>query len=251
MNKYSVIKPLHLSLYQLGKRSIKPGGIKHARSWLRHVGITPLHDVLEICPGSGTNTREILRGTPRSYCALFRKGCMSFNVNRLMKKRNYRAVEGFAEKTGLGKGCFDVVVSESIVSTYRKKYKPALLREAHRVLKPGGLYAIHEIAASGYSDDYEDFVKIGLLPDKPLEPCEWKRLLNDEGFEIKSISCVPYHLFEKYRLVEDEGVRGALRIGINTLINEKSKTVLHALRKLIRHHNSLCGITIIAQKRFQ
>ncbi len=57
-------------------------------------------------------------------------------------------------------------------------------------------------------------------------------------------------MFELYRLFEDEGVKGAILIGINTVINQKSRIILHVMRELICRHNSLCGTTIIAQKRY-
>lgn len=240
---------MHILLSEMGKKSLKPGGMDFARRWIDAIGISTRDAVLELTPGAGTNTRLILGKKPAHYCGLHQKGKIPTRFSRFLTKRNYRSVEGYVQKTGLLNESFDVVVSESILSNHRKSLKMPIIQEANRVLKPSGIFAIHEVAAASKQDDFSDYLNIGLLPDKPLTSDQWRRELEKKGFEILSISKAPFHPFEKYRILQDEGVKGALLIGMNTLVNRESQAALSSMRTLVRKHNSLMGISIIARKK--
>lgn len=251
MNKKKSQPPLHIQLFKMGKRSVKPGGMNHAQNWINAIQINSDHDILEIGPGAGTNTRMILANEPRRYCALHRKGHVPPGFNdRFLTRSNYSAVEGLAQKTGLNDNSFDILVTEAILSTHTNKQKMPIFKEANRVLRPGGIYAIHEIAVNSTSaKNLEEIVEAGLLPESPLTPKEWSEQLEAAGFDTISISNAPFQLFESHRIPEDEGFLGSLLIKLRTITNLESRKTLKTMRRITRRHKSLCGTTIIAKKR--
>ena len=129
-----------------------------------------------------------------------------------------------AADTGLPDASSDVVVGEAMLTMQSDKVKHAIIAEAARLLRPGGRYAIHELALTpdGLSDEIKTDIRQALAKSikvnaRPLTLAEWQQMLADHGLLVDHIETAPMALLRPRRVISDEGLRGALRFAKNVL----------------------------------
>jgi hypothetical protein len=135
--------------------------------------------------------------------------------------------------------------------------KRRIVREARRLLKRGGRYAIHEMCLVG--DDLDEDRKKEInqalsrtihVRVRPLSISEWRRLMEAEGFEVEVEARAPMHLLEPKRLFVDEGVKGTLRFIWNIVRDRESRHRLLTMRRVFRRYQSnLAAVMMICVKQ--
>lgn len=127
------------------------------------------------------------------------------------------------------------------------------MREAARLLAPGGRYAIHEMCLQdGVEGDVRSDVERALTGVvhhgvRPLSVSEWRRLLEGEGFEVKATETAPMALLEPARVTRDEGFFRALRFGFNVLRDSDARRrVFEMSRVFRRHRRQIAAVAIMA-----
>ena len=159
--------------------------------------------------------------------------------------------------TGLPDASADLVVGEAMLTIQSPQAKAAIVKEAARLLAPGGRYAIHEMAvSSGYSQ--EDFeaarkelsrtIKVGA---RPLTEDGWRQLMEDAGLEVVFSAKAPLRLLEPTRLIRDEGLLGALRFWNNARKMPGAKERLRTMRKAFKVQGRLMGGYVLVAKKPQ
>jgi hypothetical protein len=74
-------------------------------------------------------------------------------------------------------------------------------------------------------------------------------LLEAEGFQVQREARAPMHLLEPQRMIQDEGLLRALRIGMNILRNPTARQRISAMRQVFRQHAAhLDAIALVAVK---
>lgn len=247
--------PGHWLLARLGKRVLRPGGIELTRRMLTALSVQPSDVVVELAPGLGTTTRLVLERAPQAYVGVERDSDATQATRRQLRKVD-RCQHGTAAKTGLEDASATVVFGEAMLSMQTAAQKTAIVAEAVRVLKPGGRYAIHELALT--PDEVPEAVRTELQKDlsesihvgvRPLTLAEWKALLTSAGLEVVSEDTAPMHLLEPARMVSDEGVFGAARVALNLLRDpEARKRVLTMRRSFRKHAANLGAVALVARK---
>jgi ubiquinone/menaquinone biosynthesis C-methylase UbiE len=96
--------------------------------------------------------------------------------------------------TGLPDASADVVLGEAMLTMQSDKAKQDIVAEAARLLRPGGRYAIHELALT--PDDLSDDVKTDIrqalaksikVNARTLTVAEWKQMLADHGLTVDRV----------------------------------------------------------------
>ena len=161
-----------------------------------------------------------------------------------------------AASTGLPSGSTDVVVGEAMLSMQGQPGKEAIVAEAVRLLRPGGRYAIHELALT--PDTVPDATKAAIgqalsrairVNARPLTVAEWQELLTSYGLRIEHVATAPMALLQPRRLIADEGLAGALRFAANLLIRPDARRRVMGMRRTFRQHRQhLAAVAIIAHK---
>jgi hypothetical protein len=249
--------PGHWLLAKMGKRVLRPGGLELTHQLLDALAIQSHDDVVEFAPGLGVTARLTLLRKPQSYIAVERDSDAAATVQRLLVSPHHRCVLGTAEETGLPAESASVVYGEAMLSMQPTTTKTRIVREAARLLRPGGRYGIHELCLVPDDVDEEvrqkieqalsDEIHVGV---RLLTRVEWRQLLESEGFEILSDSSAPMHLLEPKRIVQDEGFWRAVRFAWNVAWHGQARRRVLAMRKIFRtHRQHLAAIAIVGRKQ--
>ncbi|MDP9363677.1 MAG: arsenite methyltransferase, partial [Chloroflexota bacterium] len=127
---------------------------------------------------------------------------------------NVRFLKGQIEEVPLPEGAVDVVISNCVINLAADKGH--VLREAFRVLKPGGRFAVSDVVAQGelpadLRADMEAWV--GCVAGA-LEEGEYRRLLAEAGFGEVDVEVT--HVYDPHQLAESargEGCCGGSDVG--------------------------------------
>jgi len=247
----------HWLLARLGKRVLRPGGAALTATLLGRAEIEGA-DVVELAPGLGRTARDILDRRPRSYVGVDADPDAAAAVGRIVAGRG-RTVVADAAATGLPDACADVVIGEAMLTMQGDRGKEGVVAEAARLLRPGGRYAVHELALGPEAvlDAIGTEVRQGLarairVNARPLPVAGWQELLEAHGLAVDHVDTAPMALLEPRRIVADEGVVGALRFARNLLTKPDARRRVLAMRRTLRTHRAhLVAVAITAHRPAQ
>ena len=249
--------PGHWLLARLGKRVLRPGGLRLTRALLDGLAIEAADEVVEFAPGLGVTARTILQRKPQRYTGVERDTrAAQWTAKQLPSKADISVVVGRADQTGLPSGSASVVIGEAMLSMQTAEHKRLIAAEAFRLLRPGGRYGIHELAVvpEDMSTDRQREIDRALssvihVGARPLPAREWKLLLESVGFRVVAIGYAPMHLLRPLRLIQDEGILGTLRLAKNLMVDNAARRRVLAMRWVFeRYRRNLSAIYIVAQK---
>ena len=248
----------HWLLARLGKRVLRPGGIELTRTLLSRAEVADA-DVLELAPGLGRTATEILARHPRSYLGVEQDPDAAWSVRDILREHgaghgDVRIAD--AADTGLPDAATDVVIGEAMLSMQGDAAKHAIVAEASRALRPGGRYAIHELALTPdtVSDEVKTDVRQSLaraikVNARPLTVAEWTQLLVDHALVVDHVATAPMALLQPRRLIADESLLGALRFAKNLLTHRDARRRVLTMRSTFRNHcERLTAVAIVAHK---
>lgn len=248
--------PGHWMLARMGKRVLRPGGLELTRQLLVALAITSSDDVVEFAPGLGVTARLALAKQPASYTGVEREEAAAAQVRARLTDPRCRCLVGDAAKTGLADDSANVVYGEAMLTMHGPEQKAQVVREAFRILRPGGRYGVHELALA--PDSVDEAIKTDILRSlsdairvgaRPLTVAEWTRVLESEGFIVRTHTLAPMHLLEPRRIVRDEGFFRALRFVFNVLRTPEARRRVRAMRTVFRRHEaSLRAVMFVAVK---
>lgn len=246
--------PGHWLLARMGKRVLRPGGLELTQQMLDDAALAGA-DVVELAPGLGKTATDILAAGPKSYVGVEADPAAVALTQKAVGDRG-RLVEADAASTGLSDASSDVVVGEAMLTMQSERGKDAIIGEAFRVLRPGGRYAIHELALEPDSLAAEQKTEIRQalarsikVNARPLTEQEWRERLTASGFEIEQIRYAKMALLEPRRVIADEGPLRALRIVGNVVRNSDARRRILGMRSVFRkYRKELAAIEIIARK---
>lgn len=247
----------HWLLAKVGKKVLRPGGKVLTLKMLDGLSVGPNDDVAEFAPGLGFTAQKVLEKNPKSYV-----GIDADNEAIAFLKNKFRSSiadfeNGNAAETGLKTAAKTKVYGEAMLTMHVDHRKSEIIREANRILKPNGLYAIHELALT--PDSLDENIKKQIQRElaeaikvnaRPLTLEEWKTLLRNEGFRIVKTETAPMHLLKSSRIISDEGLGGFLKIVKNIFFQPEIKKRILEMRNIFRkHEKNMCAVMIIAAKQ--
>ena len=247
----------HWVLAKLGKRVLRPGGQELTNRMLEAMNITETDDVVEFAPGLGYTARLTVARKPHSYTTVELNEEAAERVRKNVSYPAMKLVVANAAQTGLPDACATKVYGEAMLTMQSAPQKNAIIKEAARLLQPGGLYGIHEIGI--YPDEVSSEVKRAIEKDlamgiktnvRPLTLRDWQQVLQENGFEVMQVIQNPMHLLEWRRVVADEGWGGLLRILCRLLRHPWARRRVLEMRSVFRkHERHINAISIVARKR--
>ncbi|RKD97704.1 class I SAM-dependent methyltransferase [Halopiger aswanensis] len=251
-------QPAHELLAAVGKRTLRPGGEALTRELLGTLSITSEDDVVEFAPGIGATARLALARNPNSYTGIELDRERAARLRETLDGIDQPAPEirvGNAADTDLPRESADAVYGEAMLTMQPDGGKRAILEEAHRLLRPGGRYGIHELAlADGVDDETaarirREAAQVANVHPQPLSESGWVDRLESAGFTVTWQAVKPMALLEPRRVLADEGLLGALRIGYNLLRKPQARQRARSLRRVFgRYEDQLRAIALVAER---
>lgn len=247
----------HWLLSKMGKRVLRPGGKELTLQLLNGMHFQHIDDVIEFAPGTGYTAFQVLHKHPKTYTGVELNEEAAARLKSKINGPGRQIVVGDASATDLPDECADKVYGEAMLTMHVDKRKSMIIREAHRLLRPGGYYGIHELGLT--PDDLDEETKAKVQRElslcikvnaRPLTQSEWRALLEKEGFEIVSIYTNPMLLLETRRIVDDEGLFRSLKIGFNILRDPSARKRINEMRCVFNKYNrEMNAIAIVARKK--
>ncbi len=246
--------PGHWLLARLGKRVLRPGG-RELTERLITAASPAGKDVVELAPGLGKTAKLLLDTHPASYRGVDEDAEAVTLTNQAIGNTG-EVTEAKADATGLDCDSADVVLGEAMLTMQGAKGKDAIVAEAHRVLRDGGRYAIHELCLEPdtLDDDAKTEIRKALARSikvnaRPLTTEEWTDLLTSHGFTVESVQHNGMELLKPRRNLADEGLKGVATIVVNLLRNPGARRRVLGMRKVFnRYSDNLAAIAVVATK---
>ncbi|WP_243408284.1 class I SAM-dependent methyltransferase [Balneicella halophila] len=250
------IAPGHWVLARMGKRVLRPGGKELTKKMIDNLNITKDDEVVEFAPGMGFTAEIVNKKNPKTYTAVELNDEAANRLKNIFDKENQKIIIGNAMDTKLPDASADKVYGEAMLTMQNDKQKMQIINEAYRILKKGGRYGVHEISLK--SDKISPEIKLGIQKDlahgikvnaRPLTTKEWTELFEKAGFKLVKVAYNPMHLLEPGRIINDEGLFRALKIGFNTLTHAKARKRIKEVRaSFVKNEKHMQAISIVAEK---
>lgn len=246
----------HWILAKLGKKVLRPGGKNLTLKMLSLLNINTNDSIIEFAPGLGYTAKLTLAKNPKSYTGVDSDEEAVLFLQKKIKNTQALFINKNASQTQLPDEVATKIYGEAMLTMQANHRKEEIIREAHRLLAPGGLYAIHELVLFPDSLDEEskktiqyELAESMKVNARPLTIAEWKDTLESQGFRIKQIEKAPMHLLQAGRIISDEGFLGFLGIVKKLILNpDIKKRVLQMRKTFKKYENHLEAIVIISEK---
>lgn len=246
----------HWLLAKIGKKVLRPGGKKLTLEMIDLLNINTNDTVVEFAPGLGYTTSIVLNKKPSSYTGVDIDEKVIENLNQKFDDQKAKFQLANAAETMLDNNTQTKVFGEAMLTMHVNHRKSEIIKEAHRILKNDGYYAIHELALkpNNISEEIKKNIQKELaltmnVNARPLTIEEWTNLIKDEGFEIIEIKTSEMHLLEPSRLIDDEGFSGFLNIIKNIATQPEVRERVIRMKKVFKKYEEhLCAFVMIAKK---
>ncbi len=248
--------PGHWLLARLGKRVLRPGGVEMTTQLLDDVAVSARDDLVEVAPGLGATTRLLLADGPATYTGVDREPAATDLVAAMLEGPGRRVIQASAADTGLPDASADVVFGEAYLTMQPDSLKGRVVTELARVLRPGGRFALHEVAFS--PDDIDEPARGRVAADltssikvsvNPLTVSAWRGLLEAHGLVVRRTFTSPLHLLEPRRIVADEGFSGAARFVTNVARDATARRRVLAMRSAMSSNaGHLQAVGMVAER---
>lgn len=222
---------------------------------LDRLQISSRDDLVEFAPGLGETAEIALKKGPRSYTGIEKDPEISARLRRHFLGAHQRILTGNASESTLPDQSCDKVWGEAMLTMQADSRKADIIAEAYRILRPGGLYGIHELALSdslteeSCAEIQRALAETIEVNARPMNLRKWKELISAGGFSVREVSTAPMRLLEPARLLSDEGFVRALMIGCNILTHPQARKRIFGMRKIFRKYSEeLIAISLVGEK---
>lgn len=246
----------HWLLAKIGKKVLRPGGKDLTLKMLELLAINKNDLVTEFAPGLGFTACKIIEYQPEAYTGIDADEEAVELLKRKFSETKAVFQNDHAAQTRLNDNSQTKVLGEAMLTMQADHRKSEIVKEAYRILKPGGLYALHELALMPEALDesvkahiQRELAEVIKVNARPLTLGEWKKVLEKEGFSILNIETAPMHLLEPKRIISDEGFLGFLNIAKNMVLHPGIRERVLRMKNIFTKYNkNLCAVIIIARK---
>ncbi len=159
-------------------------------------------NVVEFAPGIGFTAMQVLKKHPKSYTGIELNKEAGENLKEIIQGENNKIIIGNAAGAEMEDGTKDKVIGEAMLTMHADHRKTEIIRVAYRLLRNGGLYAIHELCL--IPDGIDDGKKAAITKTFRVFTRQYKAaypirmesyLLEKEGFRVKKSVDAPHGCF--------------------------------------------------------
>ncbi|MCZ2392305.1 MAG: methyltransferase domain-containing protein [Chitinophagales bacterium] len=244
----------HWILAKMGKRVLRPGGKELTQKLVNGLKISSQDKIVEFAPGMGYTASLTLAKLPLSYTGIDADKEVVNSLSQKLKGDYIQFIYSNANSTPIEENSKDKVYGEAMLTMQADHRKSEIIKEAHRILKKGGLYAIHELGLIDVDESLKATIQKDLayaikVNARPLTESEWKSLLEKEGFTVLEVYKNDMSLLEYRRIIDDEGIFRFFKIGWNVIMNAPARKRILEMRDVFKKYQKhMNAVVLIAQK---
>lgn len=246
----------HWILAKAGKKVLRPGGRELTKKLIKNMHINALDDVVEFAPGLGFTAALACAQKPNSYTGVDNNQEASELAKKNVHYAQMKMLVADASDTGLPSNHATKVYGEAMLTMQPLEHKKAIIKEAARILKPGGYYGIHELGLQPdhITEDCRQKVYTDLSANirvhaRPLTTKQWCEILEEAGFKVISVDNNAMALLEPRRVLQDEGLFRTLKFIGYVLTHAALRSRIVKMRKTFKKHKqNINAVAIVAQK---
>ncbi len=232
--------------------SLRFGGEAMTRRMCEGARVGEGSRVVDLAPGYGATGALLNDVNLRSYTAVCLDDAHAQSVRARVTGPERATLVAAPDRTGLPTGEATSVVGEGLLTGVSDPTKRAILAEAARILRPGGLVAFHELCAlrnAWSSADVplrSEFAPVGL---RPLDEEGWRQAMYEAGLEPLAVSIGTLRAPGPRELLADAG-RAHLRQVAPALLcpGKASRTLRRASYLLDTHRDGLASVVIVGRR---
>ncbi|MDH5445679.1 MAG: methyltransferase domain-containing protein [Gammaproteobacteria bacterium] len=238
--------------YSLGMTWLHPGGIYSTERLLKLLPIQKESKVLDIGCGLGSTTRHIFKKFKCSVTGVDKNPQMIDGARDLTSSSASMPIEFItadAANTGLPDNSFDIIVIQSVLCFNNKT---DILREAYRVLKPGGTIGLNEVTWTKPPSEAVKKVTRSTICETfkgALQENEWEKVLHDSHFVNIISKPQPFEATAPYQMLREEGFFNTIRIFARVLTNPDTNMRLKAVSSYIKNYPGHFGYGLYIAKK--
>lgn len=252
--------PFRQVLAEAGKKIFRPGGsaaTEKLHGWARNIGSSSR--AVEFATGPGTGMDLVAK----TGCRLLVTDPFEETLETAKETARQR---GLLDRCDFQKVPFmgdsldwareqprsDVAIVEAVLTKYPRETKQQILKRLHDDVADQLL--LHEICIRGCEEDegpcaagVKETVGSALAATgyNPLTTEGWIRALEDSGFRITDIETGPIQLIKPASVVHDEGLLGAIQIGLNLATHEDLRERFWRTREVLEDYENEIGYLIV------
>lgn len=240
----------HIFLRKLGKKRLRPGGVKATNFLLSHINFENNLKILEVACNNGLNLSLLSSKYPN--CKFYGVDLDKKMIEEANKKNlnNVEFIKANAARLPFDDESIDCILNEAMLTMIPLEIKEKIIKEYNRVLKKGGLLLTHDISIIKNEkkaiEKLNDAVNINV---NPLTKKNWDNLFKNSGFEIQSQKLGKLSLMSLKGLITDEGILNTLKLIFNGLKKENRNQFLK-MRKIFKSlKNDISYIATVSKKK--
>ncbi len=248
----------HTFLATLGKKRLRPGGVKGTNFLINNSNINKHSKILEVACNQGTSAINLLKqfkDIKITACDIdpevLEKAVFNSNKNGVKERVEFLVAD--ATNLPFSDNSFDIIINEAMLTMLPIAKKEKAVSEYFRVLKPGGLLLTHDVYLK--TEDLKiqkeviaDLSRQLLLHTNPLTKDNWENLFIKEGFIIYKNLTGKMSLLNPIGLIKDEGFFDAIKLlkrGLSKPNKKRFKGMFNVFKK---HKRNIGFIANISQK---
>lgn len=248
----------HTFLAHLGKKRLRPGGIRGTSFLLKAFKSSSKKHVLEVGCNMATTAIELIKKYKiKNYvaCDLDPKVLEKASINAEKHGVSQNITFKLEDATSLSfpDNTFDIIINEAMLTMLSDEQKMKALSEYYRVLKPGGVVLTHDVVLLTKDPKLQKEIIANLsraihVHVKPHTIDGWKLKFIYSGFEIDQYQFGPMSLLNPWGLIRDEGIINTLRILKNARKPEHKEQFNKMYQTFKTYKKNLGYIVIISKK---
>lgn len=248
----------HTFLAKLGKKRLRPGGIKATSFLMKHANIDQVSKILEVGCNMGTSAIELLKKYKNIHivaCDIDDEALKIAAVNAKNAKVDNRITFIHADATNLffEDASFDVIINEAMLTMLNDTKKQQAISEYYRILKTGGRLLTHDVMLDTadvvlQKQIIADLSRHIMVHVQPHTVDGWHQIFENSGFIKQARLTGKMTLMNPLGMIRDEGVLGTLKIVKNALKKENNERFKAMFKVFKMHRKSLGFIANISYK---
>lgn len=237
---------------RVGLSTLRPGGRAMTRRLFEGAGVGEGARVVDLAPGAGHSAAMLNDVNLHAWTGVCVDAAQQRQVQGRVRGLGRTTVRGAADATGLPDAEATAVVCEGLLSALSGPSAIAVLAEARRVVRPGGLVAFHELARSDDAWDPDDRrgigADLGRFGLRLRDIAEWRVLATAAGLEPIGTLTGPVYVPDLPELAREAGPRGLPRLMGLAAPTRGAQRAREVAYRLEHHGDALCAVVVVARR---